>query len=142
MRGLDKRLSDEMSAERRSAGETESWSGLKILKGKVKDAINNAVDHQVAWEKAAGIKPEDGIEGRLGQSDAGADVPAADGDAVTGARAVSGEASLGNAREDWIRMQAWEKHALRTADLEILSAVRAWRKKQAGTIRFSIPAEI
>ena len=99
LRGLDRRLSDVMSEERRASGETDSWRGMRILKGKVKDAINNAVENQIAWEKAAGIKPEDGIEGRIGQFDAGADVPATDGDAVTGARAVSGEASLGNTRE-------------------------------------------
>jgi hypothetical protein len=93
LRGLDKRLTDEMSAERRSAGETESWSGLKILKGKVKDAINNAVEHQQAWEKAAGIAPEDGIEGRFRQSNAGTDTAAAEGDASTGSRAAAvGEA--------------------------------------------------
>lgn len=69
LRALDRRLSDEMSAERRSSGETENWRHLSTLKSAVKDTINNAIEHQVAWEKAAGIKPEDGLEGRIGPSD-------------------------------------------------------------------------
>jgi hypothetical protein len=99
LRGLDTELSGYMAKERMNSGESNSWSALKILKGKVKDAINNAVENQIAWEKAAGIKPEDGIEGRIGQSDVGAGVSRTEGDAVAGARAVSGEAPLGNARE-------------------------------------------
>jgi ribonuclease D len=31
----------------------------------------------------------------------------------------------------WQAVQHWERHALRTADLEMLRAVRDWRKKQA-----------
>lgn len=93
LRGLDTRLSGVMSAERRAAGETESWSVLKVLKGKVKDSINNAIEHQLAWEKAAGIKPEDGLEGRFRQNDSGTGVSETEGDAVTGARtATVGEA--------------------------------------------------
>jgi len=31
----------------------------------------------------------------------------------------------------WRAVQHWENHALRTADLEMLRAVRDWRKKRA-----------
>jgi len=75
LRGLDRRLSDEMSAERRTNGTSESWHHLSTLKGKVKDAINNAVENQRKWENQAVtdglITPEDTIEGRFGSLDTG-----------------------------------------------------------------------
>jgi len=73
VRDLDRLLSEKMSAERRANGETTSWRHLAALKGATKEAINKAIENQIAWENAAvkegKLRPEDTLEGRLGQSD-------------------------------------------------------------------------
>ena len=53
LRDYDTAISNAMSAERRSAGETATWNQLRQLKSAVKDAIANGVENQNNWEQSA-----------------------------------------------------------------------------------------
>jgi hypothetical protein len=69
LQALDQRLSDAISAERRSAGETRNLSGLVSFKEAVKDSINNAIKHQEEWEIRNKVKPEHRIATKLNETD-------------------------------------------------------------------------
>ena len=66
---FDKAISAAMKAERRAAGETQTWGQLTELKRFVKEAISDSVENQSQWEQAAvasgKMSPEDTIAARI-----------------------------------------------------------------------------
>jgi hypothetical protein len=72
---LDKDVTDAMRRERMTGGESASWARLSQLKGQVQGAISNAIDNQHAWEQAAVkkglLQPEETLEARIRQANAG-----------------------------------------------------------------------
>lgn len=72
LRALEDSITDAMSAERRTAGETKVWGRLSQLKSAVVDVRNSAIDNQVAHEQrmvdAGRMAAEDSLANRLDRS--------------------------------------------------------------------------
>ena len=108
---LNQYITSEMSAEMQTKGRSPTWGRLTKANSTVMDAMNKALDNQVAYENAAvaagKLKPEDTIEGRLGKvhgeyqanprnGEAEANVGVGTGTPEAGAFALRGEAGEGN----------------------------------------------
>jgi len=69
LQALDTYITGEMKRERMSAGESPSWRRLTQMKKATMDAINDAVDNQIAYERAAvsagKLAPENTTSARL-----------------------------------------------------------------------------
>lgn len=69
LQALDTYITGEMKRERMSAGESIAWGRLKLMKDATMSAINDAVDNQIAYERAAvsagKLAPENTTSARL-----------------------------------------------------------------------------
>lgn len=111
IQALDSYLSTEIARERRSAGETPVWGRLVQMKNATMNAINDAVDNQIAYERAAvsagKLAPENTTAARLGAlhdeylgtlgrpREAGSGVDEAAAASAAGVPDVRGEAGAG-----------------------------------------------
>jgi len=103
IRNFDSKLSEAMS-DARLSGRRQELARLTQLKISIKDAINNAVQHQSAWEQQAVkrgvLKPEDTLEHRLKVYGAeteravGEDASASARKSVVGAEEPTGEGNV------------------------------------------------
>jgi len=89
---LDKDVTDAMRRERMTSGESATWARLSQLKGRVQDAINNAIDNQHAWEQEqvsrGVISPDDTLESRIRNVNTGFPGQEGNAGAGVGARAA------------------------------------------------------